>query len=376
MSGSAISLLVTVAVAATVLSAQPPVREVVGLPSCPRCQIVVSEPHSVVGGVEGLNQIPESITWDSRGRLYFTQARRGGVPFVYDPSTKNVTALGRAGSGPGEFRMATVVEVIRGDTLVVFDRGNQRFTFLTPHGRFARSAPAPMGTLGMRWWNDASAIAVNGAINDPDRVGLPIHLFDPIGNEVRSLGAPSPRVMPGDVGSPEMRSLGRDSDGNLLAVTALGRYQIEVYSPSGALVGQFSRRPRDFVYQAIGRIPQRTAEEIQPPDPWIAAMWTDSAGRVWTLALVADKNWRKGISVRPVNQRREVGWEVQFTDPGRYLDTIIEVLDLRSARLITRTRIDSACPAVSLTGGLACQGANADGTFRLDVRRLSLVSPP
>ena len=62
-----------------------------------------------------------------------------GVPRVYlfDGSSRLLTTIGRAGSGPGEFREPTLV-TFWGDSLAVFDPPQRRVSYFRPDGSFIR----------------------------------------------------------------------------------------------------------------------------------------------------------------------------------------------------------------------------------------------
>ena len=61
---------------------------------------------------------------------------------IYDASGKRVATVGRAGSGPGEFRSLSSLGWI-GDTLWIFDGAQIRTTFVTATGRLLRTFPLP-----------------------------------------------------------------------------------------------------------------------------------------------------------------------------------------------------------------------------------------
>lgn len=67
----------------------------------------------------------------SDGRVYAADARTNGV-VVLAPDLTYERTIGRLGRGPGEFRSVTVVQVLPGDSLFVFDRGLQRTTLFAP----------------------------------------------------------------------------------------------------------------------------------------------------------------------------------------------------------------------------------------------------
>jgi hypothetical protein len=60
---------------------------------------------------------------------------------IYDAKGKLVFSKGRRGNGPGEFVRAIRLYSVARDTLVVYDRGNSRFTVHTLAGDFVRSYP-------------------------------------------------------------------------------------------------------------------------------------------------------------------------------------------------------------------------------------------
>lgn len=62
---------------------------------------------------------------------------------VYDAAGKLIVAKGRRGGGPGEFMRPGRVYHLGGDTLMVYDRGNARFSVHLINGDFVRVQPAP-----------------------------------------------------------------------------------------------------------------------------------------------------------------------------------------------------------------------------------------
>lgn len=58
---------------------------------------------------------------------------------VFDRDGRYVRTIGREGQGPGEFQDISDVVVRRGDSLVVLDRRQRRFTFLRPDGGYVSS---------------------------------------------------------------------------------------------------------------------------------------------------------------------------------------------------------------------------------------------
>lgn len=57
----------------------------------------------------------------------------------FDSAGAFVSATGRQGAGPGEFRSINWMSRFRGDSILVFDLRSQRFSVITPRGTFVRS---------------------------------------------------------------------------------------------------------------------------------------------------------------------------------------------------------------------------------------------
>lgn len=64
---------------------------------------------------------------------------------VYDRTGQLVGKTGRRGEGPGDFWAVSRMWRGRGDSLLVWDYGNQRVSVITPQGRFARTWPRKSG---------------------------------------------------------------------------------------------------------------------------------------------------------------------------------------------------------------------------------------
>ena len=68
---------------------------------------------------------------DSEGRVYVIDYQTAGV-IALDPDLTHDRIVGRDGAGPGEFESMSNVQVLRGDSLLVWDRQLQRVTVFPP----------------------------------------------------------------------------------------------------------------------------------------------------------------------------------------------------------------------------------------------------
>jgi hypothetical protein len=71
---------------------------------------------------------------------------------VFDSSGRFLHRIGRGGDGPGEFRSPVELAVLKGDTILVWDRGAQRLSWFSVEGALAheRILREPAGILTMR----------------------------------------------------------------------------------------------------------------------------------------------------------------------------------------------------------------------------------
>lgn len=67
---------------------------------------------------------------DSRGRVFLVDRPQGGIT-VLTPELESFTMVGREGEGPGEFEFREV-QILPGDTLLVYDFGLGRITLFDP----------------------------------------------------------------------------------------------------------------------------------------------------------------------------------------------------------------------------------------------------
>jgi hypothetical protein len=83
-----------------------------------------------------------SLAVDSHGRVYLADAGRRKVT-VLGPDASPLMDIGREGSGPGEFRNVSSVEILPGDSLLVYDGQLARLTLFPP------GSATPTRTLGI-----------------------------------------------------------------------------------------------------------------------------------------------------------------------------------------------------------------------------------
>lgn len=88
----------------------------------------------------GMNAAIRSIAADGDGNVYLAGYGAGGI-YVFDAAGKPLRVLGRAGSGPGEFKERYSL-AWTGDTLAVYDPQNGRVELVGRTGNWVASVPS------------------------------------------------------------------------------------------------------------------------------------------------------------------------------------------------------------------------------------------
>jgi len=127
-------------------------------------------------------------------------------------------------------------------------------------------------------------------------------------------------------------------------VAQVSSYDIELYDRAGSLI-QLYRREADWFPPGSGRIV--TAQpDGEPPQPKVVGVQEDERGRLWVLSIVADSGWRRAFSADRLPPRRAGAPQYYgVEDTNRLYDSVIEVIDPRSGKLISSTRVDEALAA-------------------------------
>lgn len=84
------------------------------------------------------------LAMDSRGHVYVVDFQEPGI-IELNHDLGYERTIGREGEGPGEFGRAATVQILEGDSLIVWDSQLQRLTFFPPGGSEAASVHA-LGT--------------------------------------------------------------------------------------------------------------------------------------------------------------------------------------------------------------------------------------
>lgn len=241
----------------------------------------------------------------SDGRIVVGDAGSSEVR-LYDPQGRFISAAGRSGGGPEEFRRMGKLVAAAADSVVVFDAATRRLSMLAPDGAFARSVTPAAATLGA----DLAGVLENGSFVFgiprplPPRDGLSRDsvvylLISPDGSQVDTLGvAPAGEQFQRISGSRVTRltnpfgpMAAATAGGDRIFVGATDRFEIREYGPEGKATRIIRRRvaPQPFTdahyRQIVEPFPQMAAAfaEIPRPShtPVLAALMMDRENHLW-----------------------------------------------------------------------------------------------
>lgn len=332
--------------------------------TCKACRIAVSTPRGAIGDRQGFDRRPSDVVWRPDGSVLLLQAGDRGLPRMYNPNGE-FRDIGRPGAGPGEY-FGAILGAADGDTLYLFDRGNLRLSVVDLAGRVVRSAPAPAHTLDLVWLPQRRELLFNAHLPDRQRIGLAFHVFDALGNQVRSFAEADQPTLPGNPWNVVWRRTALDAEGKLIAATVLGRFKIDRWSLDGRLEEEYLVRLPWF----DAKLPV-VASEPPPPPPSVEAIHFDSSGILWALVLIPGRRWREGIGLTRIEDEKT--WRIDWIDPTKYQDTRIVAIDLARGEVAAIGEVDGVCRFFSLRGEVVCDAENRDGSYRLDLRPVQIV---
>lgn len=319
--------------------AQARVIRIPDAPTCTSCSVVLQH-ITTLGGFDGPGEIdraPISIREDWLGRFWILPGYGPNyLARVYSAKGAYVGTVGREGEGPGEFRGPAALMPLPGDSMLVVDPMLSRATVvsadLKPHRamRYFRADIWP--EFALDW---PRSVILEGWIPTGKQAGNQLHRVSLAGAEPQILNSFSTDL------SPWLRR--HDWPAVVRAVAEPSgfwtyneyRYRFSRWSADGKMIADFERDapwfPRKDKLNPSGN-------KDTPPASTLVRIIPGDEQRVWSIVKVASPNWKRAwehtVSAGHGElEGNSIGWE--------YLhDAIVEEIDLKSARVLSRTRIE------------------------------------
>jgi hypothetical protein len=334
-------------------------RVIPSSPACAGCTVSLM-PVVTLGGEDDAPDFTPSSTVTRHGGGYVVApvGDRSQLAF-YGADGRFERTVGRAGAGPGEFGSINGVVPLPDGQLVVLDR---RLTMVAadyrPH--ISRALPASVAAFRMVALPDRRLVLNNYLPGQPPlcffTAGLELErCFGPVPADARTASSMAQRI------------LTAGPDGTLWAARQMYRYAIEHWDRSGRLLGTIVRDAPWFPSTRAEDDPHVLPNESRPL-PRVSGVWLDGAGHLWTSILVPDAHWRATDPRRagPGEHRTRIPTPGEWS---RYLDTIVEVIDLRAGRVVVSQRFPGVLGGFTRDGLLTELVENDEGVLQARVSR-------
>lgn len=202
-----------------------------------------------LGEVTGAHRRPD-------GSLVVADGTAPALRF-FDPEGRMIASAGRAGGGPGEYRVISWMGRCGGDSLAAYDLYQRKFSIVDNAGRFVRHVPAPGDAAAISCADDGS-IAIVGSPSSAQgadrRVRARVSMLTRAGEA---------RVAIPDVPFYEMTSASGVPLLNPLGPTttiALGRERIFVATGTGMAIDAYDLTGRELAALAVPGTRRRPTE--------------------------------------------------------------------------------------------------------------------
>jgi hypothetical protein len=276
---------------------------------------------------------------------------------IFGESGSFLGVIGRAGSGPGELQSVKSLSVW-GDTLFVYDQGNQKELAFSSDRRLLRERRLYVNAMEavLRTKN---ATYVNTPVFTADRLGYPIHRIGADGRVTASFGATTPSF---DPRKPWLwhRVLVPAAEGGLW-VAPRTAFTLEWWTENGQLVRRIVRDAKWFIPDL-----DRPVGKPDPPPPWITGL-RERGRNLVVLVAVPDPNYTK-ILGPPKPTPHGLLYDVDRED--ELYDTIIEIIDKTTGSVRVTQRLSQVLTGFLDDSTVVAMRRDPDGVPVIEIRRL------
>lgn len=278
----------------------------------------------VPGGPGTIGSRPE-ITRTAAGEYIVASVENRGQLLVFDSDGAFREALGGDGDGPGEYRVPGRVRPASDGTLRILDLVNRRITHVSADwGLLETTDIRSLHGLDFVTLGAGERYAVSGFGQSDDALSATMHVIDSDGARRTSLGAVSVASWVVNFFRAPVAVDGRGR----IWTTRPREYGFEVWDPGGgdAPLARIVGEPEWF-----DPGPPQPGAPVTAPAPSIVISLRVDGGLLWVGTWVADEDREAGGGGSP-----------SPLELDRLLDTILDVIDPASGRIIARSRRDEA----------------------------------
>jgi len=317
-----------------------------------------------IGGLDDPGQFaqaPGGVVRDGRGRVWISFPWH--ALYLYDADGSFLSQVGREGQGPGEFTSLRGVVVAPGDTVHVFDRGNQRVTVLSPDLEVLDTRPLELQPWGAVVRLGSGQWILNSIVNTTDRVGFPLHRVDSSGRIMESFGAATPSWR-SDFQLGSARSLAVAAGDRIWAAHRT-QYRLELWDAENRLHRSLVRRLEWFEPRTEPvRPPPRS-----PPAAVLSSIHLDQNGVLWTRSFIARDNYEEFL------EESAPGRWFPREPAGDAFRVVVEAIDPARACVLASLETDASFLRIIEDGWFSTYTVSPEGVPYVELHRIELVRP-
>ena len=257
-----------------------------------------------------------------------------------------IRTIGRKGSGPGEYQIASFVRVLPEDSLGVHDFLQNRFTVYSPELEVCRTITTEIRAKRFELLGDGRIVFASN-VSTRESIGLPLHLINASGKLERSFGADLP-IRNVSASFSHFRSISPTGRSTVWSAP-LTRYVLEEWTLDGDRMRYLERNVPWF--EPYDRY--SVFNQDHPPTPGIIDIHEDERGLLWVAILLPDPEWEEAFEEGTDLYGRPA---MRVHDHNKHRDTRIEVIDPERGLVLGSVTIDERVKSFTRTGELLTHG--------------------
>ena len=233
----------------------------------------------------------DNVVRDSLGNYWVGQ---GEQIKVFDADGVFLRAVGRRGEGPMEFFGAAPMHTDASGRVHVFDPQNRRVSVIDQAFTLVEEKTLPTWISTKAPLSDGDRYVVNASIEEPGRVGMPLHIIDDTGILMSFGAGDEPDSDSPESSMPVELTVAADVNGSVFAARRF-EYVIEVWSQEGFRLGGLRGEP--LLNRADFRVEPPSLDN--PPPNLIGQIRPDSDGMLWVSLVARRSDWLETLIPDP-----------------------------------------------------------------------------
>ncbi len=229
-----------------------------------------------------------SITVDDAGNIYALDSKENHV-LAFDSTGKHLKTFGRAGQGPGEFRLPLTLGLANHDEIVIED-SRRHLVYYSTKGEYIRDLPIAKAGVARISLDSSGNILGIVIKRDKESPRYEIQKFDPEMNLIQSLDSrPTPSADNEGFNPFSGSTLYTFDKDDRIVCSVSDRYEIKIYDTTGILIKKIIK---EYDPVEITEEEKRETKEEMPPELKLvmpkyhsALRWisTDDEGKIFVM---------------------------------------------------------------------------------------------